>query len=68
MHHLDIIIGLTMAFAASDMKFSRSRHLIDLGFAIEKTETSRKHIRTKVTPDLHLTYSKNGGYLGSESK
>ena len=26
--------------------------------------TSRKHLRTKVTPDLHLTYSKNGGNLG----
>ena len=26
--------------------------------------SSRKHIRTKVTPDLHLTYSKNGGNLG----
>ena len=22
--------------------------------------TSQKHLRTKVTPDLHLTYSKNG--------
>ena len=32
------------------------------------TETSRKHLRTKVTPDFHLTYSKNGGNLGSESK
>ena len=31
-------------------------------------QTSRKHLRTKVTPDLHLTYSKNGGNLGSESK
>ena len=29
---------------------------------------SRKHLRTKVTPDFHLTYSKNGGNLGSESK
>ena len=29
---------------------------------------SQKHLRTKVTPDLHLTYSKNGGNLGSESK
>ena len=27
-----------------------------------------KHIRTKVTPDFQLTYSKNGGNLGSESK
>ena len=25
---------------------------------------SRKHLRTKVTPDLHLTYSKSGGNLG----
>ena len=24
----------------------------------------RKHLRTKVTPDLHLTYSKSGGNLG----
>ena len=28
--------------------------------------TSRKHLRTKLSPDLHLTYSKNGGNLGSE--
>ena len=26
--------------------------------------SSRKRLRTKVTPDLHLTYSKNGGNLG----
>ena len=30
--------------------------------------SSRKHLRTKVFPDFHLTYSKNGGNLGSESK
>ena len=30
--------------------------------------TSWKRLRTKVTPDFHLTYSKNWGYLGSESK
>ena len=29
--------------------------------------TSRKHLRTKVTPDFHLTYSKNGRNLGSDS-
>ena len=29
---------------------------------------SRKHLRTKVTPDFHLTYSKNGEICGSESK
>ena len=26
--------------------------------------TSRKFLRVKVTPDLHLTYSKSGGHLG----
>ena len=30
--------------------------------------SSRKHLRTKVSPDFHLTYSKHGGTLGSESK
>ena len=30
--------------------------------------TSRKHLRTKLTPDFHLTNSKNGSNLGSESK
>ena len=30
--------------------------------------TSRKRLRTKVTQDFHLTYSKNGGNLGSGSK
>ena len=28
------------------------------------TSSSRKLLRTKVTPDLYLTYSKNGGNLG----
>ena len=27
-------------------------------------QPSRKLLRIKVTPDLHLTYSKNGGNLG----
>ena len=29
---------------------------------------SREHHCIKVTPDFHLTYRKNGGNLGSESK
>ena len=33
-----------------------------------KLGTSRKLRRIKVTPDLHLTYSKNGGNLGLVSK
>ena len=32
------------------------------------SKPSRKHLRTKVTPDFLLTYSTNGGNLGSESK
>ena len=35
-----------------------------LKFKQRGLSTSRKHLRTKVTPDLHLTYSKNGGNLG----
>ena len=35
---------------------------------IEHCLSSRKHLRTKVIQDFHLTYSKNGGNLGSESK
>ena len=27
---------------------------------------TRKHLHTKVTPDFHLTYSKNRGNLGSD--
>ena len=34
------------------------------GCLVEARLTSRKHLRTKVTPDLHLTFSKNGGNLG----
>ena len=30
----------------------------------DEDSTSRKHICTKITPDLHLTYSKNGGNQG----
>ena len=30
--------------------------------------TSRKHLRAKVTPDFHLTYSKNWGNLGVRIK
>ena len=30
----------------------------------ESLLSSRKHLRTKVTPDFHLTFSKNGGKSG----
>ena len=36
---------------------------ISNGFVSSKIYASRKLLRIKVTPDLHLTYSKNGGNL-----
>ena len=35
-------------------------------YVVDETLTSWKHLRTKLTPDFHLTYRKNGGNLGSE--
>ena len=37
-------------------------------FIFQGKPLSRKHLRTKETLDFHLTYSKNGGNVGSESK
>ena len=52
----------------SDINFAPSKTMHLRAFALQSPvsfwPTSRKHIRTKVTPDLHLTYSKNGGNLG----
>ena len=41
-------------------------YLLSLKIMFLKTidHSSRKLLRIKVTPDLHLTYSKNGGNLG----
>ena len=48
--------------------------MINIGFRPDQRDyiktvfyTSRKHLRTKVTPDFHLTYSRNGENLGSGS-
>ena len=37
-------------------------------FVLQEDISSRKNLRTKVTPDFHLTYSENGENLGSGSK
>ena len=42
--------------------------LILVLICVSLLSTSRKRLRTKMTPDFHLTYSKTGGNLGSESK
>ena len=39
-----------------------SRHSQDMSVSVKPP--SRKLLHIKVTPDLHLTYSKNGGNLG----
>ena len=44
------------------------RYEIKLGtrytWLCDQFSPSRKHLCSKVTPDFHLTYSKNGGNLG----
>ena len=37
-------------------------------YRVHGETSSRKHLRTKVTPDLHLAYSKNGGNLDKKWK
>ena len=52
-----------MMFGVSD----KIRH--KLGCTTTKIAgASREHLCTKVTPDLHLTYSRNGGNLGLDLK
>ena len=51
-----IISGVSNSFPSNEINY------------IRVLNASRKHLLTKVTPDFHLTYSKNGGNLGSESK
>ena len=52
----------------SDKKFLLTSKLCPLGAVCPLhwgyIHASRKLLRIKVTPDLHLTYSKNGGNLG----
>ena len=38
------------------------------GLTTDSFHLSRKHLRTKVTPDFHVTFNKIWGNLGSESK
>ena len=55
-------------------RFSYSEaQLVQLDFVLEdmklngiirEENSSRKHLRTKVTPDMHLTYSKKRGNHG----
>ena len=39
-------------------------HRLDISSLSININPSREHLHTKVTPTLHLTYSKNGGNLG----
>ena len=53
-------------FPLKDFFQLQSGHSISVTsvFKVVKTVSSRKHLRTKVTPDFHLTYSKNGEIWG----
>ena len=55
------------AFLAAIERFDYIVTLVVVEHALSGI-ASRKHLRTKMTPDFHLTYSKNGRNLGSESK
>ena len=46
------------------MKPSSAKSLVSNDVDSGRSLTSRKLLRIQVTPDLHLTYSKNGGNLG----
>ena len=52
----------------SEDGFSHDKAGISSTYSQTISDSSRKHHRTKVTPDFHIEYSKNGGNLGSESK
>ena len=47
-----------------EIKYVKTKILCNLYARQLEENTSLKHLRTKITPDLHLTYSKNGGNLG----
>ena len=48
--------------SSKQSKKKRSKH--SSRSSVSSDSASRKLLRIKVTPDLHLTYSKNGGNLG----
>ena len=46
------------------LKIKSNKKLLHIPVQIALNNTSRKHLRAKVTPSLYLKYSKNGGNLG----
>ena len=52
-----MIFKLTVFFLSSEYSKNTDSRALEM-------ISSRKRLLTKVTPDLHLTYSKNGGNLG----
>ena len=57
----------TNQLVGSGRNSTSSKPLFKYDYKDHSESTSRKHLRTKVTSDFHLTYSKNGEKLGSES-
>ena len=71
LYHLSNAITINFSLLPMTNFLHLDDHLLTVSQLLLKSmsaRTSRKHLRTKVTPDFHLTYSKNGVYLGSESK
>ena len=63
---LGVMIGLLQR--TQQLKTALDRVLKPNATTAAVCTPSREHLRSKVTPDFHLTYSKNGGNMGSESK
>ena len=62
-----LVLGVMAGVAHEQIQLNQVCYFLFFGICFA-SKASRKHLRTKVTPDFHLTYSENGGNLGSESK
>ena len=60
-------IRITSCFKQRQYEADAFGNACDMGDG-NNEPASRKHLRTKVTPDFNLRYIINGGNLGSESK
>ena len=60
----ETVWGIKMKLCRIVSNISLYKRIIFIATAQVLGLTSRKLLRIKVTPDLHLTYSRNGGNLG----
>ena len=61
---MEMVLGLWCWQLTKVNFFTRSNITATNQNIFQKFKPSRKHLRTKVTPDFNLTYSKNWGKSG----